>query len=257
MVLSASEMLWLKTDSFVTTEPLVVTQSSCFHCLLYKGTQGQCQDRHGAAERSVPTSSEAVQRVITGNDPQSATHYAPCWGTLAVLVSVLWTPRKFSSSSSFFFLQCGHFDFEFAVAAGQETQYLASILTGRLVQCISCNIHCALVKRREVKCYLDFHWVARPRRRTLTNGSDVKDVFPRCLLHSLYDQHWQQHWGRGALPHNGPWSEIRALPRTSRLLISNLRLRSYKPVSFFQVNWLEPSCALENGHFKQIQMQSL
>ena len=157
----------------------------------------------------------------------------------------------------FFFLQCGHFDFEFAVAAGQETQYLASILTGRLVQCISCNIHCALVKRREVKCYLDFHWVARPRRRTLTNGSDVKDVFPRCLLHSLYDQHWQQHWGRGALPHNGPWSEIRALPRTSRLLISNLRLRSYKPVSFFQVNWLEPSCALENGHFKQIQMQSL
>ena len=30
----------------------------------------------------------------------------------------------------------------------------------------------------EVKFYLDFHRVARPWRRTLTNGNDVKDVFP-------------------------------------------------------------------------------
>ena len=29
-----------------------------------------------------------------------------------------------------------------------------------------------------VKFYLDFHRVTRPRRRTLTNGSDVKYVFP-------------------------------------------------------------------------------
>ena len=33
----------------------------------------------------------------------------------------------------------------------------------------------------EVKFHLDFHWVARPWRRTLTNGSDVKYVFPRCV----------------------------------------------------------------------------
>ena len=33
----------------------------------------------------------------------------------------------------------------------------------------------------EEKFYLDFHWVTRPWRRTLTSGSDVKYVFPRCL----------------------------------------------------------------------------
>ena len=32
----------------------------------------------------------------------------------------------------------------------------------------------------KVKFYLDFHRVARPWRQTLTNGSDVKYVFPRC-----------------------------------------------------------------------------
>ena len=31
-----------------------------------------------------------------------------------------------------------------------------------------------------VKFYLDFHWITRPWRRTLTNGSDVKYVFSRC-----------------------------------------------------------------------------
>ena len=34
----------------------------------------------------------------------------------------------------------------------------------------------------EVTCYLDFHWVTRPWRRTLTNGSDVNDVFPWCPI---------------------------------------------------------------------------
>ena len=32
----------------------------------------------------------------------------------------------------------------------------------------------------EVKLYLDLHWVTRPWRRTLTTGSDVKYVIPRC-----------------------------------------------------------------------------
>ena len=32
----------------------------------------------------------------------------------------------------------------------------------------------------EVKFHLGFHWVTPPWRRTLTNGRDVKDVFPRC-----------------------------------------------------------------------------
>ena len=36
----------------------------------------------------------------------------------------------------------------------------------------------------EVKFYLDFHWVTQPWRRTLTNGRDVKYVFPRCLLNA-------------------------------------------------------------------------
>ena len=31
----------------------------------------------------------------------------------------------------------------------------------------------------ELKFYLDFHWVSRPWRRTLTNGSDVKYIFLR------------------------------------------------------------------------------
>ena len=33
----------------------------------------------------------------------------------------------------------------------------------------------------EVKFHLDFHWVTRPWRRTLTNGSDVKYVFPAAI----------------------------------------------------------------------------
>ena len=32
----------------------------------------------------------------------------------------------------------------------------------------------------EVKVHLDFHWVTRPWRRTLTNGNDVKYVIPWC-----------------------------------------------------------------------------
>ena len=34
----------------------------------------------------------------------------------------------------------------------------------------------------ELKFYLDFHRVTWPLRRTLTNGSDVKYVFPRCPI---------------------------------------------------------------------------
>ena len=36
----------------------------------------------------------------------------------------------------------------------------------------------------EGKFCLDFHWVSRPWWRTLTNGSDVKYVFPRCHVAS-------------------------------------------------------------------------
>ena len=32
----------------------------------------------------------------------------------------------------------------------------------------------------EVKFYLNYHWAARPWRRTLTNGSDIKYVFSWC-----------------------------------------------------------------------------
>ena len=35
----------------------------------------------------------------------------------------------------------------------------------------------------QVKFHLDFHWVTRPWRRTLTNGSDLKYVFPRCRVY--------------------------------------------------------------------------
>ena len=33
----------------------------------------------------------------------------------------------------------------------------------------------------EAKFYIDFHWVTRPWRRTLTTGCDVKYVFPGAL----------------------------------------------------------------------------
>ena len=63
----------------------------------------------------------------------------------------------------------------------RETQYLASILSDTFVKCIFRNISCAL----EVKFHLDFHWVIYGHgNELLTNGRDVKDVFPRCR-HSL------------------------------------------------------------------------
>ena len=41
----------------------------------------------------------------------------------------------------------------------------------------------------EVKYDLDFHWVTRPWRRTLTNGSDVKYAFPRCQAVPYLSRH--------------------------------------------------------------------
>ena len=67
--------------------------------------------------------------------------------------------------------------------SSQETEYLASILSDTFVESICHDIGCALGKwiltRGEI--YLDFHWVYTSTWwRTLTNGSDVKYVFPRC-----------------------------------------------------------------------------
>ena len=39
----------------------------------------------------------------------------------------------------------------------------------------------------EVKFHLEFHWVTRPWRRTLANGRDVEDEFPRCRIHVTCD----------------------------------------------------------------------
>ena len=38
--------------------------------------------------------------------------------------------------------------------------------------------------------YLGFHWVTRPPRWTLTNGTDVKYVFPRCRSVSVFVLCW-------------------------------------------------------------------
>ena len=65
----------------------------------------------------------------------------------------------------------------------QETQYLASILSNTVIKYICRNISYAPGKSEfalEVTFDLDFHWVTRPWRRTLTNGSDFKYVVPRC-----------------------------------------------------------------------------
>ena len=63
----------------------------------------------------------------------------------------------------------------------QETQYLASILSDTFVKCICRNISCALGKSSSHSRWnVHFHCVTHPWRRTLTNGSDVKYIFPRC-----------------------------------------------------------------------------
>ena len=62
----------------------------------------------------------------------------------------------------------------------QKTQYLASILTDKLVQCR--NINCAQGKRCLHSRWF-FSWRSEftwPWRRTLTKGNDLKCVFPWC-----------------------------------------------------------------------------
>ena len=72
---------------------------------------------------------------------------------------------------------------------GQGTRYWASDTS---VKCICRNIGCALGEwsLRQVNFYLEFHWVTRQWRRTMTNGSDVKFVFPRCLRN--LDDEWDE-----------------------------------------------------------------
>ena len=73
----------------------------------------------------------------------------------------------------------------------QETQYLASILSDTFVRCICRKISYAQGKgslRTRVEISSRLHWVTRLWRRTLTNGSDVKDVFPRCQWVALFPQ---------------------------------------------------------------------
>ena len=98
------------------------------------------------------------------------------------------TPRKY------FFLQCGHFwvmviaqndDFKVSFDSSSLRQDLASILPNKLVRCICRNINCARVKQNLhsswnfISTFIEstLHW-----RRTLTNWSDVKYVFPPCLF---------------------------------------------------------------------------
>ena len=53
----------------------------------------------------------------------------------------------------------------------------------------------------EVKFYLDFHWVTRPWRRRLTNGSDVKYVFLRCYAAVIWGQSNERlGWFLSSLP---------------------------------------------------------
>ena len=64
----------------------------------------------------------------------------------------------------------------------QETHYLASMLTDTFVLKVHLAQYTLCTRKTElalkVKFYLDFHWVTRAT--LVTNGSDVKDVIPRC-----------------------------------------------------------------------------
>ena len=111
------------------------------------------------------------------------------WTTVASLVSLALQQdiaeiRFFAVRSLWFRVSgyCSKWWIQGFTACSQETQYLASILSNTFVKCVCGNISCTLVRKMELaleeKFYLDFHWVTRPWRRTLTNGSDVKYVFP-------------------------------------------------------------------------------
>ena len=69
----------------------------------------------------------------------------------------------------------------------KKTQYLALILSDKL--CTS-----KMELQLEVNFYLDSHWVTRPWWPTLTNGSDIKEIFPWCqkklLLESVQAEWW-------------------------------------------------------------------
>ena len=119
--------------------------------------------------------------------------------TNTITISTITTPRKYA------FLPCGHLGFGSAVTAqneefkgsfhssysrlltpklNQDTQYLASILSDRFVECNCRNISCALGQwsSHSRRTFISTFAVTRPWWRTLTNGSGVKYVFPRCAL---------------------------------------------------------------------------
>ena len=94
----------------------------------------------------------------------------------------------------------------------QETQYLAPILTDKLVQCIRHNINFAHWKQcshsswKFSSTFTEFTW---PWRRTLTNWHDVKYVFPRCLLGSL------SQWVLSCLAKSWPLTNVKTVLNSS------------------------------------------
>ena len=77
------------------------------------------------------------------------------------------------------------------------------------------DISCALGKwslHARWKFFLDIHWVTRPWRRRLTNGSDVKYVFPRCrsvkLVSTLAASRSQTLYPRRFLRAGVSWGEV-------------------------------------------------
>ena len=83
-------------------------------------------------------------------------------------------------------------------------QDLASILAVYLVQCVCRYIGCAQGKRSlhsRWNFIFNFHRVTRTWRWTLTNGSDVKDVFPARVVstHSPQTPHVRaQYWWKSS-----------------------------------------------------------
>ena len=61
----------------------------------------------------------------------------------------------------------------------------------------------------EVKFDLDFHWVTHPWQRTLTNGSDVKSVFPRCLFNHTQRARGLRNELLFKLPSGDQWTTLR------------------------------------------------
>ena len=139
------------------------------------------------------------------------------------------------------------FDSSYSRSLNVKTQYLASILSDKFDKYICRSISCTLgkwslhSKWNVVSTFTEF---TRPWRRTLTNGSDVKDafpltngsdvkyVFPQCRvppasLHAAIGSHlvfWSLRYGNRKLQVSGGVTLLDASPNIVRKSGENVRV---------------------------------